>query len=62
MNKTLAVVLAISGCVGVIASAVMVIMAVQFMELGRVVFYLSLAFVCFGIAFWGFNNLFSKKE
>ena len=62
MNKGLSVILAIIGCIGVVFSIVMMIMAISFMELGRVVFYLSLAFACFGIAVWGFVNLFSKKQ
>ena len=62
MNKGLSVILAIIGCIGVVFSVIMMIMAVRFMELGRVIFYLSLTFVCAGIAIWGFVNSFSKKQ
>ena len=52
----------IAGCVGAVAGIVMVVMAARFMELGRFVFYMCLAFVCVGFAVWGFCNGISKKD
>ena len=42
MNKGLSVILAIIGCIGVVFSVIMMIMAVRFMELGRVILHLLL--------------------
>ena len=62
MNKIISIIAAIIGSVGTISSIIMTVMAVRFMELGRVVFYLTLAFLCIGIAVWGIMNLPPKKS
>ena len=54
--------LILAAIAGAVVSTVMVVMACRFMELGRVVFYLSLAIICAGLAIWGITNLISKKQ
>ena len=62
MNKLLAVLLSLLGCTGAIACIAMTVVAADFMELGRVVFYMTLSIICIGIAIWGISSLLPKKQ
>ena len=61
MNKGLSFTIAVCSFFAAIFSIVMMIMAIRFMEYGRVIFYLILiiAFVYFAI--WGITNGLKKK-
>lgn len=61
MNKGLSFTIAVCSFFAAICSIVMMIMAIHFMEYGRVIFYLILiiAFVYFAI--WGITNGLKKK-
>ena len=50
MNKTLLILFGVLLLAGGIFTIVMTVMAAIFMEYGRFIFYMSLAFVCFGCA------------
>ena len=62
MNKVISIAAVLIGSACAIFCPIMTVMAVRFMELGRVVFYLTLAIMCIGIAVWGIMNLPSKKS
>ena len=62
MNKILSVILAVIGCAGAVLSIVMLISAVQFLEWGRVFFYLLLAVVSAQVGIWGIISVIRKKK
>lgn len=52
MKRTIYPVLAILGAIGFIASLAMVIIAIQFGEIGRVIVYFVLGLICLEFAVW----------
>ena len=62
MKKLLNILGAVLGVAGAIGCTVMVIMAIRFMELGRVVFYLVIGIVCIEVAVLTIINLVKSKK
>lgn len=62
MKRALSVILLIAACIGTIFSIGMLIMAVRFGELGRVLFYGVIAIVCIEIAVFAWIGMRKKKR
>ena len=64
MNKVkfLFVILAAAGVIGVILSAILLVSAIRFGELGRVLLYSVTAIVCAELAAISITKLLPKKE
>lgn len=61
MNKTLWIVLAVVCLAAAVLGTVMTVMAIQFMEFGRMLFYGTIAFIGFEIAVLAFLKLRPPK-
>ena len=61
MNKALWIILCLIGLTGAVFGAVMTVMAVRFLELGRVIFYGVIAVACLEITVIAFLKLRRPK-
>ena len=61
MNKGLSFTIAVIGFFAAFFCIVMMIMAIRFMEYGRVFFYLTLTIAFIYFAIWGIINSLKKK-
>lgn len=62
MKKPLWIALGIICLAAAIFGTVMTIMAIRFMEFGRMLFYGTIAFVCFEVAVFAFLKLKAPKS
>ena len=62
MKRALSVILLIAACIGAMLSIGMLIMAVRFGELGRVLVYGLIAIVCIEIAVFAWIGMRKKKR
>ena len=61
MSKVLWFILGLLGLAGAVFGVVMTVMAVRFLELGRVIFYGVIAIACLEVAFIAFMKLRRPK-
>ena len=62
MNKTLWLILGITCLAAAVFGTVMTVMAIQFMEFGRMLFYGTIAFIGFEVAILAFLKLKAPKS
>ena len=62
MNKTLWLILGIACLAAAVFGTVMTVMAIQFMEFGRMLFYGTIAFIGFEVAIFAFLKLKATKS
>ena len=61
MRRVLSVIVLVAACIGAMLSICMLIMAVRFGELGRVLVYGLIAIVCIEIAVFGWIGMRKKN-